>query len=127
MSAPVSFEVLEARPSRLEGAPARIHRAWSEEAKSRIVEETLVPGAVVASIARAHGVAASQIYGWRRQALASGAVRPRQEGAAPVRFARFDAVAAGIIEIVIGEMVIRVGADVGTERLVQVMRAVRSA
>jgi transposase len=125
VSAPVSFEVLEARPSRLESSPARMHRTWSDEAKSRIVAETLAPGAVVASIARAHDVAASQIYGWRRQALASGAVRPKDE--APVRFARFDAVVSGMVEIGIGEVTIRVGADVGEEQLARVIRAVRSA
>ena len=44
-----------------------------------------------------------------------------------MQFARFDAVAAGIVEIALGEVVIRVGADVGTEHLMRVMRAVRSA
>jgi transposase len=33
------------------------------EAKRRIVEETLVPGA---SVARAHGVNANQVFGWRQ-------------------------------------------------------------
>jgi transposase len=31
------------------------------------VEETLVPGASVARVARAHGVNANQVFGWRRQ------------------------------------------------------------
>ena len=34
--------------------------------KRRIVEETLVEGASVARIARAHGVNANQVFGWRR-------------------------------------------------------------
>ena len=127
VSAPVSFEVLEVGPVRLESSPGRMHRRWSEEAKARIVDESLAPGAVMVAIARAHKVSASQIYGWRRQALASGVVQPREDDETPVRFARFDAVAAGIVEIAIGEVVIRVGADVGTEHLVRVMRAVRSA
>jgi transposase len=36
------------------------------ESKRRIVEETLVPGASVARVARAHGVNANQVFGWRR-------------------------------------------------------------
>jgi transposase-like protein len=35
-------------------------------AKRRIVEETLAPGASVARVARAHGVNANQVFGWRR-------------------------------------------------------------
>jgi transposase len=34
--------------------------------KRRIVEETLVPGASVARVARAHGINANQVFGWRR-------------------------------------------------------------
>ena len=38
--------------------------------KRRIVEETLVPGASVAKVARGHGVNANQVFGWRRLYLA---------------------------------------------------------
>jgi len=38
--------------------------------KRRIVEETLVPGSSVARIARAHGVNANQVFGWRGLYLA---------------------------------------------------------
>jgi transposase len=38
--------------------------------KRRIVEETFSPGASVARIARAHGVNANQVFGWRRLYLA---------------------------------------------------------
>lgn len=34
--------------------------------KRRIVEETLVPGASVARVARGHGINANQVFGWRR-------------------------------------------------------------
>ena len=36
------------------------------EEKRRIVAETLEPGASVARVARAHGVNANQLFGWRR-------------------------------------------------------------
>jgi transposase len=38
--------------------------------KRRIVEETLAPGASVARVARAHGINANQVFGWRRLYLA---------------------------------------------------------
>lgn len=36
------------------------------EEKRRIVEETLQPGALVARVARAHGVNANQVFNWRQ-------------------------------------------------------------
>ncbi len=40
-----------------------------EEEKRRIVEETLIKGASVALVARAHGVNANQVFSWRRRYL----------------------------------------------------------
>jgi transposase len=34
--------------------------------RRRVVEETLVPGVSVATVARAHGVNANQVFGWRK-------------------------------------------------------------
>ena len=45
-------------------------RRWSADEKSRIIEETLMPGAVVCEVARRHGVAQSLLFTWRRQARA---------------------------------------------------------
>jgi len=45
-------------------SPVRQRRSIAE--KRRIVEETLAPGASVARVARAHGVNANQVFGWRR-------------------------------------------------------------
>jgi transposase len=44
----------------------------------RIVEETMVPGASVARVARAHEINANQVFGWRRLYLAGrlGAQKP---------------------------------------------------
>ena len=45
----------------------RAHSYFTEhKRKRRIVEETLIEGASVARIARAHGVNANQVFGWRR-------------------------------------------------------------
>ena len=43
-------------------------RRFSEDDKARIVEETLVTGAVVSEVARRHGLSPQQLFGWRRQA-----------------------------------------------------------
>lgn len=61
-----SRQVPEAIAAKSESASAtqRQHRSIAE--KRRIVEETLVEGASVARIARAHGVNANQVFGWRR-------------------------------------------------------------
>ena len=45
-------------------APKRQQRTVQE--KRRIVEETMAEGASVARVARAHGVNANQVFGWRR-------------------------------------------------------------
>jgi transposase len=50
--------------SELARAVRRQRRSIAE--KRRIVEETLAEGASVARIARAHGVNANQVFGWRR-------------------------------------------------------------
>jgi transposase len=50
------------------GAVPRQRRSIAE--KRRIVEETLVEGASVARVARAHGINANQVFGWRRLYLA---------------------------------------------------------
>ena len=43
-------------------------RRWSDDEKARIIEETLVPGARVAEVARRNAVSASLVFGWRRLA-----------------------------------------------------------
>ena len=48
--------------------PKRQYRTVPE--KRQIVEETLAEGASVARIARAHGINANQVFGWRKLYLA---------------------------------------------------------
>src|SRR3982751_5015593 len=58
--------------------PRRLH---SIEKKRRIVEETLLPNASVARVARAHGVNANQVFFWRKlyQQGLLGPARPKAE------------------------------------------------
>jgi transposase len=48
------------------------------EEKRQIVEETLLPGASVARVARAHGVNANQVFGWR-QLYQQGRLEPKED------------------------------------------------
>jgi len=45
----------------------------------------------------------------------------------PVKFARFEAVRSDMVEIVVGDLVVRAGGDVEPNRLADVIRAVRKA
>lgn len=53
------------RSIKLEGGGRRYKR-HSIELKRRIVEQTLVPGASVARIARENGINANQVFNWRK-------------------------------------------------------------
>ncbi len=46
-------------------APTKRRYRTADE-RRRIVEETLVPGILVAAIARAHGINANQVFAWRK-------------------------------------------------------------
>jgi transposase len=128
MSESRNFEVLTAAPERLAVSPARTYRSWSREEKTRIIEETFAPGANVSAIARSHGLDPSQLFAWRRKAQVSGMIAPvAGVRSREVKFARFDAVTAEMVEIVVGDVVVRVGSDVEPERLAAVIRAVRQA
>lgn len=73
-------------------------RRWSSTEKQQLVAATLEAGASVSSVARAAGIAPSQLYGWRRQLRAE-----TQIDFAPVRIASAPAPAGvvppGTIEI----------------------------
>ena len=118
-----SYQLLEGTAGRLEASPDVPRRRWSAAAKARLVEEALDPAANVSAIARRHGIAPSQLFGWRRQALKAGSVE-RDE---VVSFAQVQPVPAqGSIEIVIGDATIKIGADVDARQLQMVLRAVRA-
>jgi transposase len=119
-----TFEVLTAEPVRSRRKPR--HR--SDEEKARLVAEAFSPGGNVSAIARSEGLDPSQLYAWRRSALASGMVAPLTKGeSAPVKFTRFEAVGSSMVEIVVGDVVVRAGGDVDPDRLAKILRAVRKA
>jgi transposase len=63
------------RDKQIPVAAQRQRRSIAE--KRRIVEETLAAGASVARVARAHGINANQVFGWRRLYLAGRLGEPK--------------------------------------------------
>jgi transposase len=127
-----SFRVIDAEVSVLDASPATPRRRWSLAAKSRILAEALEPGANVSSIARRHGLKPQQLFGWRRQALRSGAIRPQMLGSAgpafiPIEVPKLEAPICRGVEVVVGDVILRMGAEISSARLVELIRAVRQA
>ena len=58
-------------------------RRYDAAFKRAIVEQTLVPGASVARIARDHDINANQLFKWRRQFLLEGSVASATEESTP--------------------------------------------
>ncbi|EHK52224.1 transposase, partial [Allomesorhizobium alhagi] len=110
---------------RLKVSPPRSHRRWSGEAKARLIEASLAPGANVSAIAREAGLAPSQLFGWRRKAL-KGDAENRRGGEGRLGFVEI-ATTAAQIEIEVAGVIIRAGADIGQDQLVKIVRAVKSA
>jgi transposase len=132
-------------PRRIEvinGAGGR--RRWSADDKARILEETLVPGAVVSEVARRHGLTPQQLFGWRREArraLNAAAEAPagfvpavvEAPGPAPEprlgcgrRRGRSRRSCAEGIELEVEGVVVRVGSGASAQAITAVIRALRS-
>ena len=127
----VDPEVREVR--RLEvinGALGR--RRWDDEAKARIVAESLAPGVVVSEVARRHDLRPQQLFAWRRQARQGRLALPAEELALVPVVAAAEALPAparppGLIEIALGVLVVRVPPEVDGRLLAKVLRAVKAA
>ena len=130
----------DGRVSRLEvieGPSGRRLRTKAERA--RIAAESLMSGASVTDVAQRHGTTRWQIYDWRRKLRTGQLVVPESVAALPM-FAELvvegaaagaempaEAVVATGVEIVVGDVVIRVGADADEVLLTRSIRAVRAA
>ena len=130
MSATVSndrnFHVIEVVADRLEGAPRRVRREWSQAFKDRLVAEALVPGANVSVIARREGIAPAQLFGWKRLAIRVGLMR-QAEVEEPPHFVEVKSSAHSIIDIIVNGMTIRTLDDTSDAHLQRVIRVVRLA
>jgi len=115
----------------LEGPTGRRQRSAAE--KARIVAESLLPGVRVADVARRHGTTRWQVYDWRRRARDGRLALPESVVSAPAFAALVveepapSGPAVDGIEVVLGDVVIRVGRDGDAGHLSRVIRAVRAA
>ena len=132
---PRRFEVIN-------GVGGRRH--WSVDDKARIIAETLEPNAIISEVARRYGLRPQQVFAWRREArkqAASGQpesppfvpavvtaalpepapptrpVRPRERKAARD---------AGVIELEIDGIAMRVGRGADARTVAAVIRALKA-
>lgn len=118
----------------IEGPSGRKRRTKAERA--RIAAESMMPGVTVADVARKHGTTRWQIYDWRKQIRKGNLMVPESLAALPI-FAELvvddssaeapAAVAGSDLEIVVGNVVIRVGAGADEWQLTRAIRAARAA
>lgn len=108
-------------------------RRWPDDLKARIVAASFLPGARIADLARAHGTTRWQIYTWRRLARKGVLTLPAAVAETPAFAAvvMADAAAAEkavvVVEIAMGDLIIRAPQGVDASHLARVIRAVRSA
>jgi transposase len=119
----------------IEGPTGRRRRTKAERA--RIAAESLVPGVRVADVARRHGTTRWQVYDWRKKLRTGQLVVPGSVAALPM-FAELvvegaaaempvETEVSAVVEIVVGDVVIRVSADADEVLLTRSIRAVRAA
>jgi transposase len=127
-------------------------RQFSDDDKARIVEETLAPGAVVSEAARRHGLTPQQVFTWRRQARQMQLTGGDREASVPtfvpavVESTRADPASlpapvpknrirkqgrrtdglAGIIEVSIAGVTVRVGRGADAKSLTAVIAALKA-
>lgn len=111
-------------------APAA-KRRWSDEAKGRMVAETLVPGVTVNEVARRHGVKANHLSSWRTLARQGKLVVPEVAGAefaAPVAAAQSAAasLATASIDLIIGPVTVRLDGATPAARVADLVTALRA-
>jgi len=105
-------------------------RQWTLEQKSRIVAESLAPGASVLAVCRCYGLNSNQLYAWRRKFRVDEVPtdgRPAL-GFTPLVLgdsAPSVATKPGMIEVAVGRMVVRLDGPVDSAALHQVLDVVR--
>jgi transposase len=116
-------------------------RRFSEDDKARIVEETLVPGAVVSEVARRHGLTPQQVFTWRRQARQAAVTSAETPSFVPavveapplMRLAKPGRPrsrpverTSGIVEVEIDGVSVRVGHGADAKMVAAVLRALKA-
>ena len=111
-------------------APAA-KRRWSDEAKGRIVAETLVAGVSVNEVARRHSLKANHLSAWRTLARNGKLVVPEIAGAefaVPIALAQpvETPVATASIDLLIGPVTVRLDAATPAARVAELAVALRA-
>jgi transposase len=118
-------------------------RHWSVDDKARIIAETLEPNAIISEVARRYGLRPQQVFAWRREARKQAASAQQESAAfvpavvtavppepAPKRPARprkrKAARDAGVIELEIDGIAMRVGRGADTMTVAAVIRALKA-
>ena len=107
-------------------APAA-KRRWSDEAKGRLLAETLVPGVTVNEVAHRHGVKANHLSSWRTLARKGKLVVPEIAGAefaAPVTSPM--EVATASIDLIIGLVTVRLDAATPAARVAELVMVLQA-
>ncbi len=109
------------------------HRRWPDEVKGRIVAETLVPGVLVREVAARYGLKPNHISEWRARARRGLLAVPELSGAAfvpvvmtPPPDAPEPAANGASIEIVVGDVTVRVESTASVERVAALVSALRA-
>jgi len=119
----------------------RRRRRWFTEEKSRIVAETLLPGARVCDVARRWQLCSQQVFTWRREArISDGVAEPRNPAvSSSPAFVRIISEANAVpqvaavtsspssIEVKLAGAVVRAASGLGANTLTTVLRAVRAS
>jgi len=111
-------------------APAA-KRRWSDEAKGRVVAETLVPEITVNEVARRHGLKANHLSSWRTLTRKGKLVVPEVAGAefaAPVASPQSvtTPVTIASIDLMIGPVTVRLDAATPATRVAELVMALQA-
>jgi transposase len=111
----------------LTGTPRR--RRWSAEEKAAVVAASLAPGAVGRQVALRYGVHPNQLYAWRRELAPADGRDGQGVGFVPVAVTRSSVGArpalGPVVEIALGDAVVRVAPGTEMGFLGAVLRAVK--
>jgi transposase len=106
-------------------------RRWSDEAKGRIVAETLVVGVTVNEVAHRHGVKANHVSSWRSLARKGKLVVPDIAGAEfapPVAMTQTSEppILTGTIDLIIGPVTVRLDTATPAARVAELVTALQA-
>ena len=119
MPATGSLQLVEAVIERFDEAPVGERRRWSDEFKAQAVAAALELGVNVSALARRLRISPPQLFGWRKAFL------KKQE--ADITSGTLTPLPTPMVEIVVGKVTIRVGADVSEASLGWILCAMRLA